>query len=143
MKDTKNLYTKNSKTVIFPSGSNEKLAEIKWEPGTHEALCKFPDGPRGTLGYYLYLVQKGEVPPTSTPVPGFSDLFELRDEDAQGWYRLIHLKRKDDKIYVVHCFEKQSNQIEKRDLRTIQSRVGRLNRRLMEEGRNAKRGKKR
>lgn len=141
MEYTRKLYTNSLNTVKFPSvsGAGEKLARIVWEPGTHSALSVFPDAPRQTLGHYLYLVQKGEIPPSSSPVPGFPDVFELRTEDPSAWYRVIHLKKLDDRIHVLHCFEKQSNQIEKRDLRTIRQRLGRLNRWLAEEKKNAKR----
>lgn len=66
---TKKSYTKISNTVNFPSVAKveEKLAKIEWEPGTHETLRSFPEGPRGNLGYHLYLVQKGEIPPDSSP----------------------------------------------------------------------------
>jgi phage-related protein len=140
---TKKLYTNYQNTVNFPAVSNsgEKLARIVWEPGTHDALCNFPDKPRQTLGHYLYLVQKGETPPTSSPVPGVPNVFELREDDERTWYRVIHLKTLDDRIHVLHCFEKQSNQIEKRDIRTIRQRLGRLNEWLAEERRNAKREK--
>ena len=137
---TKKSYTKLAKTVIFPAVASveEKLAQIDWEPGTHETLRGFPEAPRKTLGYHLYLIQKGEIPPDSSPVPGVPNAFELRDEDSRGWYRVIHLKKIDDKIHVLHCFAKQSNQIEKRDIRTIQQRLGQLNKRLAEERKHAK-----
>jgi phage-related protein len=140
---TRNSYTTSKNAVNFPSVSSgeDKLAQLEWEPGTHEALRGFPEGPRSTLGYYLYLVQKGEIPPGSSSVPGIPNVFELRDEDGRAWYRVIHLKKLDDKIYVLHCFEKQSNQIEKRDIRTIEKRLGSLNKRLAEGRRNAKREK--
>jgi phage-related protein len=144
MSYTKKLYTKSPDSVIVPSDSkaDEKLAEVVWEPGTYETLCGFPDGTRKTLGYYLYLVQKGETPPDSSPVPGVPNAFELRDDDERTWYRVIHLKKLDDKIHVLHCFEKQSNRIEKRDIRTIKQRLGNLNKWLAEEKRkNAKREK--
>lgn len=141
MEYTKNLYTNKTKPDNVPPASkphDEKLAQIKWEPRTRETMCGFPDGPRKTLGYYLWLVQKGERPPDSSPVPGVPDVVELRDDDDSAWYRVIYLKRINDTIHVLHCFEKQSNRIEKRDLRTIQTRLASLNQRLIREGRNAK-----
>jgi phage-related protein len=143
MRYTRNSYTNSKNTVNFPSvsGDEEKLAQLEWEPGTHETLRDFPDGARSTLGYYLYLVQKGEIPPGSSSIPGIPNVFELRDEDEHAWYRLIHLKKTNDKIHVIHCFEKRSNQIEKRDIRTIEKRLSNLNERLAKERRNAKKGK--
>lgn len=140
MSYTKNLYTNSAKPANFHLVGTvpEKLAQIVWGPGTKAALLEFPDGPRSTLGYYLYLVQKGETPPGSSTVPGFPGLFELRDDDESAWYRIIHLKKVDDKIHVLHCFAKQSNQIEKRDIRTIEQRLARLNEWLVEGAKHAK-----
>jgi phage-related protein len=132
---TKKQYTNESQSDNFRSSAKAqgKLAEIIWEPGTHEALCGFPGAAKKHLGYHLWLVQKGEVPPDSSPVPGIPGVFELRDEDARAWYRVIYLKKTDGKIYVIHCFEKRSNHIEKRDIRTIQIRLRKLNERLTKE----------
>jgi phage-related protein len=101
----------------------QKEAEISWEGDTHDTIKKFPIGPRQTLGHYLRLVQKGEKPPGSSPVPGLDDVFELRDQDERTWYRVLYLKRIDDVIHVLHCFEKQSNRIEKKDIRTARIRL--------------------
>jgi phage-related protein len=131
------MYTKDFKPDKFSNRAQEKLAEVVWEPGTHEALCGFPEGARQNLGYYLYLVQKGEMPPDSSTVPGVPGVFELRDDDERAWYRLIHYKRVGDAIYVLHCFQKKSNKIEKKDLTTIRVRLGALKRRLAKETHDA------
>ena len=135
MKDTRKLYTNNSNpdNVSTETQAQEKLAELIWEPNTHETLCAFPDGPKKHLGYQLWLVQKGEVPPESSPVTGISGVFELRDEDGRAWYRVIHTKNIGGKVYVLHCFEKRSNRIEKRYFRTIETRLRNLNNRLSKE----------
>jgi phage-related protein len=139
------IYTKKSYTSALDAANlnsggsaDDKLAKLDWEPGTHDALCNFPDGPRGNLGYQIFLLQKGEVPLNSTSVPGMPGLVELRDDDERAWYRII-VKRVGNIIHVIHCFEKQSNKIEKRDLRTIEQRLGALNQRLAEEKRHDKR----
>ena len=135
VKYTKKLYTNNSNPdkVSAETQAQETLAEIIWEPHTHETLCGFPDGPRKHLGYQLWLVQKGEIPTDSSPVPGISGVFEVRSEDGRAWYRVIHTKKTEGKIYVLHCFEKRSNRIEKKDIRTIEARLGNLNQRLSKE----------
>jgi phage-related protein len=142
MTHTKKSYTSVLDAVNLPSvgSADDKLAKIEWEPGTHDALCNFPSIPRGHLGYQLFLLQKGEVPLNSTSVPGFPGLTELRDDDERAWYRLI-AKRVSDTIHVIHCFEKRSNKIEKREIRTIETRLSALNQRLAKEKRNDKRGR--
>lgn len=139
-KYTRNTYTSDRDSANVSSRKkNPELAKVVWEGDTHDVLCGFPDGPRGTLGHYLYLVQKGEAPPNSSPVPGLSGVFELRDEDERAWYRILHLKRIGNRIHVLHCFEKESNKISKPDIETARIRLKRVQARLREEERSAKR----
>jgi len=35
-------------------------------------------------------------------------VFELKDSDERTWYRMIYLARKNDVIFVLDCFEKDS-----------------------------------
>lgn len=35
-------------------------------------------------------------------------VFELKDSDKYTWYRVIYLARKNDVIFVLDCFEKDS-----------------------------------
>jgi phage-related protein len=113
--------------------------EAVWEGDSHAVICDFPDGPRQNIGGDLRRVQHGLGPLDYGPVPGVRSpgVFELRDRDADTWYRLIY-RLVGRRVYIVHCFTKQSNQIEKRDIRTIEQRLANLNQRLMEEARNAK-----
>ena len=43
-------------------------------------------------------------------------IFELKDQDESTWYRIIYLTRLMGVIYVLHCFEKDSNKTSRRDL---------------------------
>jgi len=67
------------------------------------------------LGYALYRVQLGQMPPDSKPMrtvgPG---VYELREQDERAWYRLFYLKKIADVIYVLHCFEKRTAQTEQK-----------------------------
>src|SRR5258708_30881838 len=57
--------------IVLNHAEAAELAKLVWEGDSHEILSGFPDGPRGTLGYYLYLLQKGETPPNSSSTPGY------------------------------------------------------------------------
>ena len=113
-------------------------SEVVWEGDSLATLKGFPDSPRANLGHYLRLLQMGEDPPDSSPVPGLAGVHELRDEDERAWYRVLCTKRINQRIYVLHCFEKKTNKITKRDLNTAKLRLKRVKVRLMEEERNAK-----
>jgi phage-related protein len=101
----------------------EPRLPVLWWGDTKEVLSSFPTKVKENLGYGLHLVQVGERPLDSKALPGVGpSVFELRDQDARGWYRVVYWTRSRSAIHVLHCFEKQTNRIEKRDLRTIQER---------------------
>ncbi len=129
---------RDSVTSITGAQAHPKEAEIVWEGDTHDVIKRFPVGPRQNLGHYLRLVQKGERPPDGSPVPGLEDVFELRDQDQRTWYRVLYLKRIGDVIHVLDCFEKKTNRISKKDIRTASARLKAVHTRLMEERRHAK-----
>jgi phage-related protein len=64
--------------------------------------------------------------------------FELRDQDVRSWYRVIYLSRINDVIYVLHCFEKKSREMPRRDFERARQRFKLVKARLAEEKRNEK-----
>ena len=79
------------------------------------------------------MLQSGEKPADASPVPGLKDVFELRAQDERAWYRILHYKKVGNRIHVLHCFEKQSGKIEKRDIRTAESRLNVVRQRMEQE----------
>jgi phage-related protein len=51
---------------------------------------------------------------------------------------MIYLARKNDVIFVLDCFEKDSRKTEKHDIRRARARFKQVRQRLMEERKNAK-----
>lgn len=66
-------------------------------------------------------------------------LFELRDEDNDGWYRIIYLSRTNDIIHVVHAFEKATAKMPDKEKQTARQNFKAVSAYLREE---RKRGKK-
>ena len=66
-------------------------------------------------------------------------VFELKDADESAWYRMIYLARRNDVIYVLDCFEKNSRKTERHDIKRATARFKQVKQRLFEEKRNAKR----
>jgi phage-related protein len=106
----------------------DKLAEIVWLGDSRDVLRAFPAGVQQDLGYALYRVQLGQMPPDSKPMktvgPG---VYELRDQDERAWYRVFYLKKIAGVVYVLHCFEKRTAQTELRDIEVAKERLKRLN----------------
>jgi phage-related protein len=55
-------------------------------------------------------MQNGEEPLCGLrPMPSLGNgVVELKERDARTWYRLMYLTEVDGVIYVLHCFEKNS-----------------------------------
>jgi phage-related protein len=116
-------------------------AAIVWEGDSREVLHSFPDGVRQNLGFQLWQLQRGEKPADYRPLPSIgTGVFELRDQDERAWYRVVYLSRIKDVIYVLHCFEKKSREMPRRDFETAQRRLKTMKARLAEEKKHEKRG---
>jgi phage-related protein len=135
--NTRKLYTINQKVGNVAS----RPTRVVWMGNTHDVIKEFPSEVRQTLGKGLRDVQDGRIPQDSDPVPGVgrNGIFELKDQDADAWYRVIYLKKIEDRVFVLHCFEKETNQIDKQDLRTIKARLVAVEKILAEEKRREKR----
>jgi phage-related protein len=51
-------------------------------------------------------------------------VYELKEADGRAWFRVIYLSKIENRIYVLHSFEKESR---KTDGETSQSRVSASN----------------
>jgi phage-related protein len=67
-------------------------------------------------------------------------VFELRDQDERSWYRLIYLSRINDVIYALHCFEKKSREMPRKDFEKVRQRLKAVTTGLAEERKHEKRG---
>jgi phage-related protein len=127
--------------VIFVGDGAEKakLAAIAWEGDSREILRRFPQKVMHNLGFDLWRLQLGERPsdyrPLSSVGPG---VFELRDQDERAWYRVVYLSRIADVIYVLHCFEKKSREMPRRDFEKAKRRLKAVITRLAQEKKREK-----
>ena len=118
-----------------------KLAAIVWEGDSLEVLRSFPEGVTQNFGFDLWQLQQGERPRNYRPLPSIGPgVFELRDQDRSGWYRIVYLSRIDDVIYVLHCFEKKSREMPGKDFQKSKQRLKAVKARLAKEKKREKRG---
>ena len=117
-----------------------RLATIAWEGDSREVLRDFPDTVRENFGFELWQLQLGERPSDYKPLPSIgAGVFELRDQDERAWYRVIYLSRINDVIHVLHCFEKKSREMPRKDFEKARQRFKAVKARLAEEKRHEKR----
>ncbi|HEX2775641.1 MAG TPA: type II toxin-antitoxin system RelE/ParE family toxin [Candidatus Acidoferrales bacterium] len=118
-------------------GETPKYATVVWEGDAREVLQAFPGEVRQNFGFELWQLQQGERPSDYRPLPSIgSGVFELRDQDARAWYRVVYLSRINDVIYVLHCFEKKSREMPRRDFEKAKQRLKAVRARLAQEKKN-------
>lgn len=118
---------------------HQQEADVEFHGDSLDVISGFPQSVKANLGYALRQVQKGLTP---------SDLkimrevgkgaYELRDQDERAWYRVIYRKPKAGVLHVLHCFEKQSNRTEQRDIETARERLKGIEAAELQEKRHAK-----
>lgn len=79
-----------------------------------KSLRDFPADAKQDAGYQLDKVQRGENPDDFKPMPGIGKgVQELRIWDESGTYRIIYTAKFDDVVYVLHAFQKKTEQTPK------------------------------
>jgi phage-related protein len=129
-------------TIASVNGASErpKLAAIVWEGDSRDILKSFPETVVQNLGFELWQLQQGEMPRDYRPLPSVgSGVYELRDQDKRGWYRVVYLSRIDDVIYVLHCFEKKTREMPRKDFQKSKQRLTAVRARLAEGKKREKR----
>jgi phage-related protein len=119
-----------------------KTATVMWWGKSKDVLSDFPDEVKVNLGYSLRLLQWGEAPTDYRPLPSVANgLYELRDQDKDGWYRVIYLSRSNDVIHVVHAFEKDTLKMPEHEKEVARQNLKAVKLYLREEKKRAKREK--
>ncbi|MGL4963831.1 MAG: type II toxin-antitoxin system RelE/ParE family toxin [Inquilinus sp.] len=89
-----------------------------------DRLREFPDTARREAGVELRQVQLGLDPsdwkPMKTIGPGVR---EIRIRDKAGVFRVIYVVRRSDAVYVLHAFQKKTEQTAKKDLDLAAARL--------------------
>ncbi|MGH8239221.1 MAG: type II toxin-antitoxin system RelE/ParE family toxin [Steroidobacteraceae bacterium] len=74
-------------------------------------LLAFPPDARQDAGYQLERVQRGQLPHDWKPISIVgSGVREIRIHESAGAFRVIYLASRPEGIYVLHCFQKTTEQ---------------------------------
>ena len=91
---------------------------------TLDILRAFPDDVRRDLGFELRQVQLGRDPSDWKPMKSIGPgVREIRVRDATGAFRVIYVAKVADAVYVLHAFQKKTQQTAKRDLDLAAARL--------------------
>ena len=84
----------------------------------------FPIEVRRQAGYQLYRVQNGLPPDDWKPMVGIGPgVREIRVRGQDGAFRIIYVATFPDAIYVLHAFQKKTQQTARRELELAAARL--------------------
>lgn len=96
-----------------------------------DALKQFPQEVRREAGFQLDRVQQGLEPADWKPMKTVgAGVKEIRTRDSTGAFRVIYVASFEEAIYVLHCFQKRSEQTPKPDIDLAKDRLKQLLRRF-------------
>ena len=86
-------------------------------------LRGFPQSAMREAGYQLDRVQHGLAPDDAKAMPSIgAGVVELRIWDEAGTFRVVYVAKLADAVYVLHCFQKKTQQTAKRDIELARTR---------------------
>jgi phage-related protein len=96
---------------------------------SRDDLTSFPKHIMRLAGYQLYLVQMGETPKGSKPMPRVGKgCIELVINGDGVWFRVLVAPTVDPStVWVLHCFQKKSNTTPAADIHLGQTRYRQIN----------------
>jgi phage-related protein len=120
----------------------QEAAEVVWEGDCLEVVRTFPKPIREDLGADIRRLQLGERSLSSRPMPSIGQrVYELRQMDDKGWYRVIYLGKVGNRLHMLHGFVKKSAKTSRNDLQIAAARLKAVHARLLEEKKNAQKRK--
>lgn len=87
-------------------------------------LRGFPQSAMREAGYQLDRVQHGLSPDDAKAMPSIgTGVVELRIWDEAGTFRVVYVAKLAVAVYVLHCFQKKTQQTAKRDIELAKKRL--------------------
>lgn len=101
---------------------------VRWVASTRMDLRSFPRQVRRTVGFSLWLAQRGWKHGDAKPLKGFGDasVVEIVEDHDSDTYRAVYTVRFVDGVYVLHVFQKKAKKgiaTPKRHLDLIRKRL--------------------
>ena len=92
-----------------------------------DAICGFPRGARREAGFQLDKVQRGLNPDDWKPMKTVgTSAREIRIRDDTGAFRVVYVATLPEAVYVLHAFQKKTEQTAQRDIELARARLKNL-----------------
>ena len=100
------------------------MKELVFLGDSLEQLRDFPETARKEAGVQLHKVQQGIEPSDWKPMTTVGQgVREIRIRDEAGAFRVLYIAKIEDAVYVLHAFQKKTQQTAKRDLDLAAARM--------------------
>lgn len=93
------------------------LKPVEFLGDSLDQLRGFPLAVRRDAGFQLDRVEHGLEPDDWKPMTAIgSGVKEIRIRDTSGAFRVIYLAKLEDAVYVLHCFQKKTQETRQQDI---------------------------
>ena len=100
------------------------MKKVAWMGSSKANLKAFPAAVVDDMGHQLFLVQCGLEPDNWKPMTAIgTGVKEIRVKDVAGIFRTAYLATRPDAVYVLHCFQKKTQQTSQRDIELARKRL--------------------
>ena len=108
--------------------SSPPVKPLVWIGSSLKDLREFPDGVKDEMGFALYEAQCGLKPTAAKPLKGFggAGVLEVVSDYQSDTYRAVYTVRLEERVYVLHAFQKKSKKgiaAPKADIELIKRRL--------------------
>lgn len=108
------------------------LKQLEWVGNSKKDLLEFPEEVRREIGFALLVAQYGGTHESAKLFKGYGPgVYEIVSNYNTNAYRAIYLVNLDDKVYVLHAFQKKSKRnikMPKEELAIVEERLKRVRR---------------
>lgn len=95
----------------------DNVKPIEFIGDSLDSLRSFPVSARREAGFQLNQVQRGYNPDGWKPMSTIGQgVREIRIRDIDGTFRVVYVAKFADAVYVLHCFQKKTQQTRKTDI---------------------------
>ena len=102
---------------------------VEFRGNALDELRSFPEDARRAAGYQIDRVQHGYDPDDWKPMSSIGKgVREIRIREVSGAFRVIYLAKREDAVYVLHCFQKKTQKTATSDLELARNRFKELTR---------------
>jgi phage-related protein len=103
------------------------MKPLSFRGSSLDDLRAFPHTAIRDAGHQLDRAQRGLLPDDAKPMPSIGKgVMELRIWDEAGTFRVVYVAKFEDAVYVLHCFQKKTQQTARKDIELAAKRFREL-----------------